>query len=95
MFAKLDSYICLLNAMKLVPWQTYQEIPPNYLFNMDENNTTKHCKKVIAGKTEEAQEMRTFVKTPEGDGRMPWHITVRLMTSADGKRANFWLIVEM
>ncbi len=88
MFAKLDSYICLLKAIGLIPWQTYQEIPPNCLFNMDElgNDTTKHCKKVIVGKTQETKEMRTFVKTPEGDGRMPWHITVCLTTRADGKQ---------
>ncbi len=88
MFAKLDSYICLLKAMRLVPWQTYQEIPPNCLFNMDElgNDTTKHRKKVIVGKTQESKEIRTFVKTPEGDGRMPWHITVCLTTRADGKK---------
>jgi len=89
MFAKLDSYICLLKAINLVPWQTYQEIPPNCLFNMDElgNDTTKHRKKVIVGKTQqEAKEMRTFVKTPEGDGRMPFHITVCLTTRADGKQ---------
>ncbi len=57
---------------------------------IQQNNT-----KVIVGKTEEAQEMQTFGKTPEGDGHMPWHITVCMMTSADGKRANFLLIVEM
>jgi len=60
MFAKLDSYICLLKAINLVPWQTYQEIPPNCLFNMDElgNDTTKKKKKVIVGKTQqEAKEI--------------------------------------
>jgi len=36
MFAKLDSYICLLKAMGLVSWNNYQEIPPNCLYNMDE-----------------------------------------------------------
>jgi len=52
MFTKLNSYICLLKAMNLVPWKTYQEIPPNCLFNMDElgNDTTKNCKQVIVGK---------------------------------------------
>ncbi len=55
---------------------------------MDElgNDTTKHRKKVIVAKTDDkAKEMRTFLKTPEGDGRMPWHITVCLTTRADGE----------
>jgi len=48
MFTKLDSYICLLHAMGLVPWKTYQEIPPDCLYNMDElgNDMTKHRKKL-------------------------------------------------
>jgi len=48
MFTKLDSYICLLHAMGLVPWKTYQEIPLDCLYNMDElgNNMTKHRKKL-------------------------------------------------
>jgi len=68
MFAKLDSYIHLLHAMGLVPWEIYQEIPPQYLYNMDElgNDMTKHHKKVIVAKTDEAKEMCTFFKTPEG-----------------------------
>jgi len=87
MFAKLDSYIHLLNAMGLVSWQSYQEIPPHCLYNMDElgNDTTKHRKKVIVGKKEQSQQIRTFVKTPEGDGRMPFHITVCLTMWADGE----------
>jgi len=88
MFAKLDSYIHLLNALKLVPWHNYQEIPPDCLYNMDElgNDTTKHRKKVVVGKTSDTTKaVRTLVKTPEGDGRMPYHITVCLTTRADGK----------
>jgi len=87
MFAKLDSFVHLLHAMKLVPWQNYQEIPPQCLYNMDEvgNDMTKQCKKVVVAKTDKATEMRTFLKTPEGDGRMPWHITVCLTTRADGE----------
>ena len=86
MFAKLDSYIRLLNAIGLVSWKNYQEIPSDCLYNMDEvgNDTTKHRKKVIVGKSQDAN-MRTFVKTPEGDGHMPWHITVCITTRADGK----------
>ncbi len=87
MFMKLDSYICLLHAIGLVPWTSYQEIPPDCLYNMDElgNDTTKHRKKVVVAKTTDSKALRAFVKTPEGDGRMPWHITVCLTTRADGK----------
>ena len=82
---QIDSYVCLLKAMGLlILWQTYQEKPPN----MDElgNDTTKHRKKVIVGKTQEAKEMQTFVKIPKGDGCMPWHITMCLTTRANGKQ---------
>ena len=87
MFAKLNSYIHLLNAMELVSWKNYQEIPPHCLYNMDElgNDTTKHRKKVIVGKAQHSKEIRTFVKTPEGDGCMPLHITVCLTTWADSE----------
>jgi len=61
MFAKLDSMIHLLHAMGLVPWENYQEIPSQCLYNMDEigNDVTKHCKKVIVAKTE-SKRMCTF-----------------------------------
>ena len=87
MFAKLDSYIRLLNAIGLVSWKNYQEIPPHCLYNMDElgNDTTKHRKKVIVGKAQHSKEIQTFVKMPEGDGHMPFHITVCLTTRADGE----------
>jgi len=37
--------------------------------------------------------MQTFMHTSEGDGCMPWHITVCLTTHADGKLFVKWLIV--
>jgi len=70
------------------PLEKLPRHPPNCLYNMDElgNDTTKHCKKVIVAKTDDkAKEIRTFLKTPEGDGCMPWHIIVCLMTCADGE----------
>jgi len=42
----------------------------------------------------ESKAVRAFVKIPEGDGCMPWHITVCLTTCVDGKSL-FWLIVEL
>jgi len=87
MFAKLDSYIHLLHAMELVPWKNYQEILPHCLYNMDKlgNDMTKHCKKVIVAKTDKGNEMHTFIKIPEDDGQMLWHITICLMMCADGE----------
>jgi len=58
---------------------------------MDElgNNTTKHRNKILQKKTnmgtEQVNVTRTFMHTSEGDGRMPWHITVCLTTCTDGK----------
>ena len=90
MFSKLCSYIEMLFATGDIPWRTYQEIPASAIYNMDElgNDTTKHRNKVICQKTDAATEaatdIRTFMRTSEGDGRMPWHITVCLTTRADG-----------
>jgi len=50
-------------------------------------DTTKHKQKVIGDKLNKS---RTFIITPEGDGKMNHHVTVYLMSRADGK----WLIVE-
>ena len=89
MFSKLNSYIQILNAMGELPWKNYNDIPSNAIYNMDElgNNTTKHRNKILSKKngTEETDATRTFMQTSEGDGRMPWHITVCLTTCADGK----------
>jgi len=99
MFSKLTSYIELLNGMGVIPWKTYCDIPSNSIYNMDElgNETTKHRNKVIQKKKKnganEADTTRTFMRTAEGDGRMPWHITVCLTTRADGKLFVKWLIV--
>jgi len=95
MFSKLNSYIQLLFAMGEVPWRTYNDILPDSIYNMDEtgNDTTKHRNKIISKKkdswTKEAKTTRTFMRTSEGDGCMPWHITICLTTRADGK---FWLL---
>jgi len=52
MFCKLNSYIELLNGEGVLPWKTYNEIPSDSIYNMDElgNDTTKHRNKVIQKK---------------------------------------------
>ena len=91
MFSKLNSYIKLLHALGDIPWSKYSDIPAESIYNMDEmgNDTTKHRSKVLYKKTdsscfEQASETRAFMRTSEGDGRMPWHITICLTTRADG-----------
>jgi len=91
MFSKLTSYIEILHAMGQLPWHSYIEIPPSSIYNMDElgNDTTKHRNKILQKRTntgtEQANATRTFMRTSEGDGRMPWHITICLASYADGK----------
>ncbi len=91
MFSKLNSYIQLLFAMGEVPWRMYNDILPDSIYNMDKtgNDTTKHRNKIISKKkdswTKEAKTTRTFMRTSEGDGCMPWHITICLTTRADDK----------
>jgi len=91
MFSKLTSYIEILHATDQLPWWSYLEIPASSIYNMDElgNDTTKHRNKILQKRTntgtEQANATRTFMRTSEGDGRMPWHITVCLTTRADGK----------
>jgi len=90
-FCKLDSYVKMLFAMKKIPWQMYNEIPADSIYNMDElgNDTTKYRNKVLCKKTDsattEVSKACTFMCTSKGDGWMPWHIIVCLMTQADCK----------
>jgi len=88
MFSKLNSYIKMLHAMGDIPWRQYSDIPAECIYNMDEmgNDTTKHRSKILYKKTESAslEQTRAFMRTSEGDGRMPWHITICLTTRADG-----------
>jgi len=90
MFMKLNSYIEMLHEAGKIPWKHYSDIPSDCIYNMDElgNDTTKHRNKVIFKKnelaSEETSKARAFMRTAEGDGRMPWHITVCLTTRADG-----------
>jgi len=88
-FAKLDVYIGLLYADGKVPWRHFKDIPNECLYNMDKlaMDTMQHKQKVIGDKQNKS---RTFMITPEGDGKMNHHVTVCLTSRADGE----WLIVE-
>jgi len=82
-FAKLEAYIGMLHADGKVAWSHFKDIPNDCLYNMDElaTDTTKHKQKVIGDKQNRA---RTFIITPEGDGKMNHHVTVCLTLRADG-----------
>ena len=86
-FTKLDSYIRNLNAMSLVPWKSYKDVPGDTIYNMDEvgTDTTKHRSKIIC---DAAATIRQYCQTNSGDGKMNMHITACLTTRADGKFQN-------
>ena len=43
-FIKMDNYIKLLYSMGKVPWKSFDEVPPQYIYNMDElaTDSTDH-----------------------------------------------------
>lgn len=85
MFGKMEAYIQVLKAANKVSWESYQEIPKDCIYNMDEvgTDTTKHRDKII-GSSFNAM-IRPFQRTPEGDGKMNRHVTCCLTTCADGE----------
>jgi hypothetical protein len=98
MFAKMEAYIKVLNAAHKVSWESYQLIPKNCIYNMDEvgTDTTKHRAKIIGSTLNSI--VRPFQRTPEGDGKMNVHVTCCLTTCADGEFTTccvivIWLIV--
>jgi len=82
-FAKLELYIGMLYADGKVPWKHFKDIPNECLYNMDElaTDTTQHKQKVIGDKQNRS---RTFIITPEGDGKMNHHVTICLTSRANG-----------
>ena len=88
-FTKLNNYVELLHEMKYVKENNYAELCSSRgglrrIYNMDEVavDTTQHRNKVICSK-EFAK--RCFSVTPEGDGKMNFHVSIALTTRADGK----------
>ena len=83
-FTKLDTYIRNLNAMELVTWKSYSEVPTDSIYNMDEvgTDTIKHRSKIICDTN---TTIRHYCQTNAGDGKLNMHITACLTTRADGK----------
>ncbi len=98
-FIELNAYIQMLHAMKKIPWQSYDEIPdiPYTIWMSLEMTQQSTGTKYFAKKdcaTGEVNKTQTFMQTCEGDGQMPWYITICLTTYMDGKCIYIWLIVE-
>jgi hypothetical protein len=85
MFTKLDAYIKNLKADNLISWGSYDDIPNDCIYNMDEVgcDTTKHRNKTICSTLNSME--RPFQRTPEGDNKMNMHVTCSLTTRADGE----------
>lgn len=85
MFGKLEAYIQILKVANKVSWESYQDIPKDCIYNMDEvgTDTTKHRGKIIGSSLNSMA--RPFQRTPEGDGKMNMHVTCCLTTRADGE----------
>jgi hypothetical protein len=88
-FAKAECGIRLLHAMGLLPWPSMTEVPSRNKYNMDEisTNTVARRRKILCKKNK--YDKRFFQITPEGDGRMSWHVTCALTTRADGTYSPF------
>ena len=84
LFVKLENFIKLLHSQGKIPWKTFADIPPEYIYNMDEvaTNTHDHRKRVIACKLDLG---RLFQEVVGGDSKMPFHITICITSRADGK----------
>ena len=88
MFVKLDNMIKLLHNQGKVPWSSLAEVPGDCLSNMDKLavNAHSHRKKVIAPVSSYLDEKgRLYQETSSGDSKMPFHITIALTTTANGK----------
>ena len=83
-FVRLELYTQLLFKMKMISWRTFSDVPSDNKYNMDElaTDTSNHRRKIVGSVTRLG---RMFQLTPEGDGRMPFHITICLTTNNSGK----------
>ena len=84
-FVRLDLYTKLLHKMNLIPWKSFSDVPKENKYNMDElaTDTSGHRRKIVGCANHLG---RLFQLTPEGDGRMPFHITICLTTNCSGKK---------
>ena len=67
----------------MISWETFSDVPSDNKYNMDElaTDTSNHRRKIVGSATRLG---RMFQLTPEGDGRMPFHITICLTTNNSG-----------
>jgi len=74
----------------------FQHIPYTIWMSLEmtqQSTGTKYFAKKDCA-TGEVNKTQTFMQTCEGDGQMPWYITICLTTYMDGKCIYIWLIVE-
>ena len=84
LFVRVDSYIKHLHSQGKVPWKSSVEVPPDWWNNMNKiaTNAHDHCRKVIAAKHRLGN---LFQEVNAGDNKMPFHITVCIVTKGNGK----------
>ena len=69
------------------PWQAWEDIDPRNLYNFDEESaeSAKGQAKVLAAADLAHDGARRLFSIGTIDGKMPWHVTDGLTTSADGR----------
>lgn len=84
-FAKIDIYMKFLHEMGVMDKDSFAELEDYRKYNMDEvgTDTTKRTKKKVLGYTKEFA--RVFQNTSEGDGKMPFHVSMCICLQADGE----------
>ena len=89
LFVKLDNYVKMLHSQGKVPWESAHDVPPEDWNNMDEiaTNAHDHRRKIIAAKNRLG---RLFQEVNAGDNKMPFHITLCIVTKASGKLNLFY-----
>ena len=84
LFVRVDSYVKMLHSQGKVPWKSAAEVPADRWNNMDEiaTNAHDHRKKVIAAKQHLG---RLYQEVNSGDNKMPFHITVCIISRGNGE----------
>ena len=82
-FIKKDNYIKLLHSMEKVPWRSFDEVPQQNIYNMDEIaiDSSGHPQQIVGQYGSLGQ---AFQITLEGEVRMPFHITICISSCAIG-----------
>lgn len=88
-FKKIDNFCRLMHDINPVvfPWKSYADVPPDHLYNMDEigTDTTKHRNGIVIPKEIVALYREIYQATPEGDGKMNIHLSMAVVSRADGE----------